>query len=358
MRRHAWAAVGLTGILIGTVCAEPPDVVRVPRAWASRGTDYSNTDSLAACRLPDGVVHLFATAKDGHRIDIFDAATGAFVKHHGRQGTAPGEFDYPNGIVAVDFGAGGPAGPANRAPRAILVVERDNHRVQAFWCDSLAPAGMFGATELRRPYGAAVSYRPDGIYLYVTDTTVPPDRTVHQFKLARVEGQIQAQPVRVFGAATGPGVIQTAESIAVDDRLGRVLLCDEARRDVKVYTLDGEFTGRVFAREQIRREPEGIIVVDTRDGGYVMVTDQQKELSTWHIYDRTSYRHLAAFTGTPRIANTDGICSYPDPLPGLPGGAFFAVNDDADVHAFPLAEILGLAGAAPAAGAPETAPNP
>lgn len=353
MDRHALAyvhtaiALFLATVATGGCAVESPssELRLVSQRWASTGTSYAETDSLTACRLKSGVVRVFATAKDGDRIDIFDGSTGKFVGHHGKSGARVGEFRYPNGIVAVELGSRSPtAHDAQRTP-LILVIERDNHRVQAFHPDTLQPAGIFGEDVLTRPYGGAVSYRGDGAFLYVTDTDVPPEETVRVFRLRRDnQGQIQAQLVRTFGDKDGPGVVHEAESIVVDDKYERILLCDEHanERNVKVYTRDGEFTGRTFGGEHVTREPEGIAIVDTPTGGYIILTDQQKELTVWHLFDRKTYRHLAAFTGQPRVANTDGICVYQAPLRGFPAGAMFAVHDDADVRAYSLAEITML----------------
>ena len=333
-----------TTLALCTAASRADDLTPIRQVWASTGTSYAETDSLAACRLQSGDVWVFATAKDGDRIDVFDAIAGRFLKSHGTPGTAPGQFRYPNGIVTVEFSTANERGPA-RTP-LILIIERDNHRVQAFYPGDQRPAGLFGSDVLKRPYGGAVSYRPDGVYLYVTDTEVPRNQTVRAFRLTLTPtGDLTADLVRTFGDPDGPGAILEAESIAIDDRAGRVLLCDEdpSQHNVKVYTLDGQFTGQVFGGQYVKREPEGIVVVDTPAGGYVVLTDQQEDLSVWHVFDRQTYTHRAAFTGQPLVANTDGICIYPAALPRFPGGAFFAVHDDADVRAYPLDAITRLA---------------
>ncbi len=319
-----------------------PSVDTVAEAWSSQGADYAETDSVAVCRVDNDELRLFATAKDGDRIDVFDAETGRFLQHVGSTGTEPGRFKYPNGIVAVRFPAqdGGPGRASAR--EAFLVVERDNARVQAFWADDLQPAGTFGHDVLHRPYGAAVSYRRGDIDLFVTDTEVPLDRTVHCFRLSMEGRVVQAHHVRAFGERSGKGAVLEAESVVVDDRLGRVLLCDEheTRSNVKVYTLDGGFTGTTFGEGFIQREPEGIVVHDDPDRGLVIVTDQRPDVSIWHVFDRKDYRHLAAFTGRPAVANTDGICLYPHPFGRFRAGAFYAVHDDADIRAYAVADIL------------------
>lgn len=334
----------LTGVLTGAAQASPPAVV--PQLWATQGVEPAETDSLAVAPGADGRLLLFATAKTGDRVDVFDARTGAFVQHMGKPGRGPGEMDRPNGIAVVSFEAKG--GLPQR--HAICVVERDNARVQFFWSDTLMPAGMCGSDVLVKPYGAAIWHGPgDGATLYVTDVNPAPEARVHRFELARDGERISGRHVAKFGDARRPGLINTPESIAVDAAAGRLLICDEdaAHRDVKVYTLDGRFTGQAFGAAQVKREPEGIVVVDGANGkpdsGFIILTDQQKELSVWHIYTRDAYRHVGAFTGSPRIANTDGIAFWSEGAGEGARGWFYAVNDDAHVCAFDLQRIRQLA---------------
>lgn len=325
------------GVLLAAWHVAPAvsEPVRVPQRWASTGVNYAETDSLAAARLDDGAVRVFATAKEGDRIDVFDATNGKFIKSFGSAGNGPGQFAYPNGIVVA----------ALDGKPYILIIERDNHRVQAFRADNLAPAGVFGGAELHRPYGAALATIDGAPHLFVTDTEVPAAETVNVYELALDGSSVRGTFVRSFGDADGPGFVRDPESIAIDPQHGHVLLCDEHKsaRDVKVYTLDGTFTGKTLGRSEVEREPEGIVVVDSPAGGAIILTDQQKALSVWHLYDRRTFEHLGAFTGDPTVANTDGICFFADPFGPFPAGALFAVHDDADIRAYALADVLKTA---------------
>lgn len=330
----------LSIVFAATVTAAEP--IELPQVWASSGTRYDDTDSLAACPLADGRVRLFATSKKGHRIECFDAATGRFERALGKSGDGAGEFQRPNGIAAVDLAAADAKTDPKRSRWCILVVERDNARIQAIWPESLKSAGIFARGELTRPYGASVSYARDGTAtLFITETRVAPQQTVRAYRLALKEDEVSGRLLRSFGDADGPGRIETAESILVDDREGRLLVCDEGpkQKNVKVYGLDGRFTGQTFADGLIKGDPEGLVVLDSPGDGCVILTDQQPTISIWHLFDRKTLKHIAAFTGRPRIANTDGVCLYPHPFGPFKGGAFFAVHDDLDVRAYDAAEI-------------------
>ncbi len=375
-------------LVCGTLSGAEP-IANIPQAWASPELKYNDTDSLAACRLQSGKTIVLATSKGGHWIHLFDAETGkpASTMHqewrYGSQGKSIGQFARPNGICVVHFIVGGERSVSSNLPPVpvVLVVERDNARVQAFWPDGPRPAGMFGQGKLHRPYGCAVG-RCSGVgyggggysrygssakelwapsksnwLLYVTETDVPPEHTVKVFELERRPcetcGQdiIDGKLVKSFGATSGKGRIHEAESIAIDHKHKHVLLCDEAAKpkNVKVYTTDGAFTGMTFADGMIEGDPEGIAVYYgsmrrgvQEDPGFVILTDQQDAISVWHVFERKTYKHLGAFTGEPTVANTDGIALLQGRIGKYRRGMFFAVDDDADVRGYDLGKIIDL----------------
>lgn len=339
--RLAWIVViSMAGVCLA---AEP---AQVQRAWASEGETYANTDSLAAVMLPSGEVRVYATSKDGHRLDMIDGSTGKFLGTWGKPGTAAGELKYPNGIATVVFGSHGD--PKSPARAALAVVERDNRRVQILCPETGKSLGVFGTEHLHRPYGVAFATIQGKPMLYVTDTQVEPDRTVHVFELALRGDDVTARHVRHFGEKAGPGAIKEAESVLIDEPQQRVLLCDETTRNVKVYDLDGKFSGRTFGDGLVVGDPEGLVIVEARDGRCVILTDQRKDRSVWHVFDAEDYKHLGSWTGEPTIANTDGIAVFPHAFEGFPHGSLFAVDNDFEVHAYRLEDVLGAVKLEPA----------
>jgi 3-phytase len=323
----------------GSMAGAAEDLARVRETWVSSGVEYANTDSLAVCMV-NGKPRLYATAKEGHRLDVFDVSNGKWLHSIGVEGATPGQFVRPNGIAAFEVTVGEPA----RSRPLLIVVERDNARVQAIWADTEKPALVFGEKDLKRPYGVACLPADAGMLLFVTDTGVPPAETVKVYRLTSRGEAIHAERVASFGDAEGPGRIEKAESIAVDARGGRVLICEEleGKRCVKVYDVKGRFLGKHFAGAELVGEPEGIAVADAGTGRVVLVTDQSDELTRWHLYDADSFRHLRSFTGAPVIRNTDGIAVWTGSLPGFPSGALFAVDDDAQVRAYSWGEVCAL----------------
>lgn len=322
-----------------TAPPEAASISRICHAWASSGVAYGETDSLAAGRMPDGRVLVFASAKEADRLDVFDAATGRFLHSIGKKGDKPMEFGYPNGVLVL---------PAERCGNAagdmplLFVVDRDNARVQVLTADGKQCIGLIGKEDLHKPYGLAVSYQKDGVMLYITDTEQPYDEKIKCFLLEFAPGKVTGRMVRAFGEKTGAGQLQEVESIVADDRSGRLFVADEDASNVKVYHLDGTFTGKTLGDGFMAADVEGLALYDGPEQSFLIVTDQRKDMSVWHVFDRENLRWQAVFTGTPTVANTDGVCLYTGALPFDENGAFFAVHDDEDVRAYSLGDILEL----------------
>lgn len=321
-----------------------PRLQPVSQAWAADHDAVGEADSLVFARSADGTPCIIATDKKANRLDVFAAATGQRLEVVGAAGDGLGEFRYPNGVAVVSFPEG--AGTAD----FLLIVERDNQRVQALRLPYFAPAGCPVKTGLVRPYGIAVAQLADGWYAYVTDETAPLNARVQRYRLSRRGVVIAAEPLGGFGATTGAGVIHEPESVVVDVARGRVLLCDEAvaGKNVKVYTLVGDFTGTTFADGLIAGDPEGIALVADNAGGTVIVTDQQPDVTIWLLFDAETYQLLARVTGVPTIANTDGIAVAPYAIGPFGGGLLAAVHSDQQVRAYPLAALLAAVGRQPA----------
>ncbi|MEW6337612.1 MAG: phytase [Acidobacteriota bacterium] len=313
------------------VVAESFETPRSPR---------DNVDSLAVWARGRW---LFATAKSTDRLLVFDAGTGAPLRAIGSPGDGPGQLRRPNGVAVFDD--------------LCLVVERDNHRVQVFGLPDFEPLGSFGAADLVAPYGLAVvgGDAPGAFTVYVTDNYgetpagIPPaaelGARVKQYAVRLHGGRVDATLVRSFGDTSGEGVLHVVESIGADPATDRVLIADEyeSRHDVKVYTLDGVFTGTVIGRGVFAAEPEGIALLECGDGGWWVATDQRQHRTVFNLFDRRTLRLAGAFTGS-FVANTDGIAITGASGTPFGSGALFAVHDDQSVAAFDWAEVVRATG--------------
>ena len=317
----------------------PRAPARITEAWQTERDTLDNIDSPAVWHGPDGQHWLLATAKTTDLLVVNDAATGKELRRVGGPGAALGKMERPNGIFVIDDLA--------------MVVERDNHRVQVFRMPAFTPVGRFGESVLKKPYGIAVYLAADpGSYVvYVTDNyemadeSVPPDsllgRRVHRFHVALDAKGLKAESVVAFGDTSGPGVLKVVESIAADPPNNRLLIAEELETasHIKVYTLDGEFTGRTIDSGLFPNQAEGILLYACGDtAGYWVTTDQGMTANTFHVFDRQSLAHLGSFQGAATL-NTDGIALTQRGFADFPSGAFYAVHNDGNVAAFSWAAI-------------------
>lgn len=315
----------------------------VEEAWISDAVP-EEVDSVAAWRTPEGKRLLLATAKASDTIRFYDADSGRHLRSMGRSGSADGEFRRPNGIFVVDDLA--------------FVVERDNHRVQVFALESNRSLGSFGASDLRAPYGLWVWPQDGGRYrIYVTDSyytpddRVPPDaelgERIKRFDVTLANGAISATLTGRFGDTQGVGTLSTVESIWGDPDHDRLLVADEnaGKLDLKVYDMDGRFTGALVGERVFRREPEGIALVKCGSGtdGYWIVSDQHPLHQMFHLFDRRSLALAGSFA--PKAAHTvDGVWFQPGSFGPFKQGALFAQHADSAVVAFDWTAIASAVG--------------
>lgn len=328
--------------------ADPPlptvaGLVTVEPRYLTERDPQDNVDSVATWHGPEDQHWLIATAKETDRLLVYDASNGKPLRKFGASGTALGQFERPNGVFVLDALA--------------FVVERDNRRVQVLRLPGFEPLLHFGSdgeTPLRKPYGLWVRAAGAGAYqVFVTDSyetadeKIPPaaelDRRVHVYRLVIANGTGKAQFEKTFGATQGLGVLQIVESIWGDPANDRLLVADEEeyqQRNIKVYDLEGRFTGRRVGAGIFHFQPEGIALYPCADGsGWWFGTDQGKQENFFHLFDRRTLEYRGSF-GSPRVLNTDGIWLDQAPMPGFDHGALFAVHDDGNVAAFDLGVVL------------------
>jgi 3-phytase len=319
-------------------------VAGLRESWMTIRDTLDNIDSPAVWHGPNGEHWVLSTAKATDVLVVNDAATGAIVRRLGASGTGPGQMQRPNGIAI--------------AGNLAFVVERDNHRVQVFRLPAFESLGTFGGKDLRLPYGIAIyAEAPDRFMVYVTDNyempdeSVPPDsllgERVRQYRVKVTGTGLRAEPVRAFGDTSGPGVLKVVESIAVDLPNQRLLIAEELETGshIKVYTPDGKFTGQILGKGLFPNQAEGIILYACGDtAGYWVTTDQAMTDNTFHVFDRSTLRHVGSFRGDSTL-NTDGIALTQRGFGTFPSGAFYAVHNDGNVAAFSwaaIADALGL----------------
>jgi 3-phytase len=331
--------------------------VVVPEAFLTAATPQGNIDSPAAWRAPDGKTWLFATAKEGDGLVVYDGDTGATLRSVGRKGKALGEFDRANGVFVQDD--------------VLFVVERDNHRVQVLSLPSLRTLGSFGEADLDQPYGLWLrpSGEVGGYEVLVTDAymvgedangddIVPPltqlDHRVRRYKVTIAGDALKVQDAGAFGDITTGGAIRIPESIWGDPANDRLLISEEdvaTGTAVREYSLGGRYRNRSIGLGLFKAQAEGLALWQCADGGgYWIATDQFKDRSLFHVFDRRTLEHVGAFAGN-TVGNTDGIWLHQAATTRFPAGVFYAVHDDQAVAAFDwrdVAQALKLPATCPA----------
>ena len=331
--------LGLGAAVLGCTAASerlPPgravtDTVTLDEAFLTPFDTVDNIDSPAIYRGAESTL-VIASAKTTDAVIVYDGVTGALVRRVGTSGQGDGQLRRPNGMAVVDS--------------ILFVVERDNHRVQAFRLPSFDPVGHFGESELRQPYGIAWIRNGQGAWrLWITDNyetpqeTTPPDRElgarVKQFDVQWTSGRLTGTLVRAFGDTSGAGVLRIVESIAADSAHGRLLIAEELETDsyIKVYDLDGRFTGVTFGRGLFPQQAEGVALYPCGTlGGWWIATDQGENVNTFHVFERVNFDHLGAFTGR-QTRLTDGIAVTSNSFGPFETGALFASHLDGGLGA-------------------------
>lgn len=320
-----------------------PHVV-VNETFVTAATPDDNIDSPATWAAPDGSLWLFATAKATGRLVIYDGDSGRGLRTWGTKGTAVGELDRPNGIFVHDD--------------LVFVVERDNHRVQVLALPSLRPLITFGEADLVQPYGIWLrETAPAQLEVWVTDAymagtdaagedIMPPladlGRRIQRYTVTREGGTLSARHMDAIGDTSEAGAIRIPESLMGDAVANRVFVAEEdiaTGTALREYDLEGHYRGRTIGEGTFKAQAEGIALWSCPDGsGYWLATDQFKDRSVFHVYDRQSLEHLGAFAGA-KVGNTDGICLHQAATKAFPHGVFYAVHDDMAVAAFDWAAV-------------------
>lgn len=350
VNRNGWSGLAAVGgvlflaslwVGVGEDAAQPvkglPSVEEKVRTPDWHGAEI---DSAAIWEAPDGKVLLFASGKTSNEVLVCNAATGELLDRIGQRPGEPNPLSRPNGLAVEDD--------------YLFVVERDNRRVQVYSLPGFESLGVFGQNELWYPYGIDLYRNGDAYEVYVTDNYgvdsevgqgAPLDLRVKHFRVSLPDGKIAVTLEESFGAVEGPGVLNEVETLLVDAEADRVYLCDEAALSVKIYQLDGSFSGTIFGEGAIEFEPEGMILVEEtplHPDGVLVVTDQGEDLTVFRIFSRGAGEFLGSFTGAPELANTDGICFLHGSFGPFERGGLFAVHADFRVQGYSWADVEAL----------------
>lgn len=315
----------------------PPDtaLVQIKETFVTESKPEENVDSIAYIggEQPLAVV----TGKESHNLIVVDILAGKRLKVVGEPGSAENQFKRPNGIQAIDD--------------MVLVVERDNKRVQVLSVPEMTHLAYIGADVLERPYGLSCFKKGDAYELYVTDdyeleegAAIPPgyhDNRIKHFRFTKTDNTITSELVKTWGNSEGPGILFKVESLLADPENGVLLIANEEgeHAGINVYDLEGNFQGKKLDTSAFLGQPEGLAIYAKGDHNYYVTTDQQSSVTVFHLYNRKTLAHVTSFRGEV-TANTDGISVSTDAHPGYPEGVLLAIQDDQALSAFSWADIF------------------
>ncbi|MFH0898033.1 MAG: hypothetical protein V1855_00455, partial [bacterium] len=210
--------------------------VSIAETFLTEENKANNIDSVAVWHNNND--HwLIATTKSTHKLFVYDACTGKEIKNIGTFGKGQNQFARPNGIGIIDD--------------LVFVVERDNHRVQAFKLPHFECLGCFAEEKLRHPYGIAIYKKnPTTYHLYITDNFNITDndssnKRVHLYNVVHDNNHITENLVETFGKCSGKDALQKVESILADPEHNRLFIADESKHCIKIFDING-FSSETF----------------------------------------------------------------------------------------------------------------
>jgi 3-phytase len=229
MRHTSVAILLLTGLHAGAALAQ---TAVIEERYITERVPEDNIDSVAVAPAENGQpALLFATAKANDVIKVYDASTGEeVIDELGGPGPWPDQYQRPNGVAVADG--------------LLVVVERDNRRINVRSLPDYRVVDTFGSEVLRNPYGLWLEALGDDVYrIWVTDAYEMPDESVppndelneriKSFRMTverNADGEVVAlrqHLERTFGETTPPGALRIVESIFGDRAHDRLLIAEE-----------------------------------------------------------------------------------------------------------------------------------
>lgn len=160
-------------------------------------------------------VDIGGTSSDDHKILVYDAKSGAFIKRIGKRGSGPGEFNLPRDVVVAADGS-------------IYVVDGGNFRVQHLTEDGvfISQFGSIGRLggQFSRPKELALDKEGN---IYVVDTAFG------NFQIFNPKGELLLA-VGSRSEQNAPAKYMLPAGIAVDTD-GRVYMVDQFFQKVEVF---------------------------------------------------------------------------------------------------------------------------
>ena len=312
------------------------NVVKIDEVYQTARNEDDNVDSPSLWHGPNNEHWIISTAKATNQLIVNNAVNGDEIMRVGESGDSLGQLLRPNGIAVVDS--------------FVVVVERDNHRLQVFGLPEFNPIGFFAQADLVKPYGLFIQKQKENYRIFITDNyetadeQIPPDSELNErvvvFDVDMTDSSLSATLIKKFGETAGEGKLQVVESIYGDVLYNNLLIAEELRTNtnIKLYDFDGNYKNKVIGDDLFNYQVEGISLYECGSEGYWIITDQDYEYNIFHLLDRKTFEYVGSIEG-PNTTNTDGIWFDPTPFEKFEKGIFLAIHNDGNVSAFDFKEI-------------------
>lgn len=217
---------------------------------------------------------------------------GELLQTIGSFGNGPGQFNLPLGVAANKLGF-------------IFVSDSTNHRVEKFASDGRFVL-MFGTNG---PKHGNFVY-PEGIALLGEDKAYVADRGNNRIQVFL---QKNGKFVTTFGKkGTGPGQLNAPRDLAIDTKLGRILVSDTGNCRIQAFTLDGKPLAQ-FGNPQNSQVGSVSLTfpyfIATDENGFVLVTETKSHYVSILTPRGMLVRHLGTQGDAPGQFRTPyGIC--------------------------------------------------
>ena len=250
------------------------DIRNIKIEWKTVCDQKLNLDSITSWNND-----ILVTSKDSHNILAFDNETGKLKYKFGGKGYDHDKFNKPNGIKLInDY---------------LFIVEKDNKRCQIIDMKTKESISFFGFKKLKKPCGIDGIFLKNQYIIFITDEKL---ECIFKFNIKIEDDEIKRISSSIFLELSGSKL----ESVLLDNENNRLLIADEDRKKIKIFSLNGiliKVISNIF-----EGSPEGLVM--TNDS-YIF-TDQVLDKAFFHVFDISNFEYKYTYFNN-LIKNTDGI---------------------------------------------------
>jgi 3-phytase len=220
---------------------------------------------------------LFILSKDCSKIFILNALSGKYIKSLGTCGDKVGEFDGPVDMTIYDD--------------YLIILEKDNHRVQIFSLPELVYVGFIGEIELSNPNCIeSIKLKKDNkefCCLYIGDNLDnKPSRRKCYFRFIFEINKMGIYDTEVLKIEPdNKGELGYIESIRYDSVHDNLLIVDKLSKDIKVFNFENNYK-KTILKDQFKGEPGDIDLMKDNNKGMIFIGDFSRLDNFFHIYSR------------------------------------------------------------------------